>query len=109
MTGSPHSLCLTYEKKQVTYLQGVLLRILRNSFAHRRHTLRAFIMTHDSLGDIACCIHNHSGVSATRHTASLCVLAEIITLMSDTNTRSFDLVLQTVTVYHHRKARVYSL
>tara|TARA_X000000368_G_scaffold324089_1_gene261166 strand:+ start:1879 stop:2193 length:315 start_codon:yes stop_codon:yes gene_type:complete len=100
---------LTYETpKQVTYLQGVLLRIMRNSFAHRRHALRAFVMTHDSLGDIACCIHNHGGISATRHTASLCVLAEILTLMSDTNTRSFDLVMQTVTLYQHRKACVRS-
>ena len=83
---------------QVTYLQGVLLRIMRNSFAHRRHTLRAFIVAHDSLGEIAACIHNHSGTSPARHMASLCVLGEILTLLPNTNARSFDLVLQTVLV-----------
>lgn len=83
---------------QIMYLQGVILRITRNSFALRRNGLMTSILVHDSLGAIAQCVHSCNGVTKNRHLSCMCVLSELLHLLPHTNMRSFELIMQSLIV-----------
>ena len=86
----------TYSEHHISYLQGCLLRVMRQSFAHKRHIIRRFINENDIIGNISVCLHNNINASVNKHFAGMCVLSEVVMLCSDFGTPSLECTIQCI-------------
>lgn len=78
----------------VSYLQGVVMRIMRNSSVGKRIAIRKFISDNDIIADFARCVHNQGAVASHKHNAATCVLFELVSMAGHFDVRSAEQTLQ---------------
>lgn len=84
----------TCSDSHVSYLQGVVMRIMRNSSVGKRIAIRKFISDNDIIAEFARCVHNQGAVASNKHNAAICVLFELVSMAGHFDVRSAEQTLQ---------------